>query len=159
MPTWFLLPDFTSKYVYHSDRLLHGESMTSSSMICRLCKCGKQKALPTFAQPRRLLRAEFAAKLKPVCSHLPGLSEGGSSDPPSRSTISLLQVFSMFRNSLHGEPCVVRVGAGVVNVFGSEVREKEPCRHLKKKTWQSQKPLRKSLLISKTLRKGSAAYL
>jgi transposase InsO family protein len=27
----------------------------------------------------RLLRTEFAAKLKPECSHLPGLSEGGSS--------------------------------------------------------------------------------
>lgn len=38
----------------------------------------KQKAFPTFAQPRRRLRNEFAAKLKPECSHLHGLTEGGS---------------------------------------------------------------------------------
>src|ERR1700722_16497169 len=47
--------------------------------ICnRLCKCGKPKTLSTFAQPR-LLRSKFAAKLKPECSHLPGLTEAGSS--------------------------------------------------------------------------------
>src|SRR5271169_866363 len=34
----------------------------------RLCKCGKQRTLPTFAQPRRR-RAYLAAKLKPEHSH------------------------------------------------------------------------------------------
>ena len=32
---------------------------------CRLCKCGKQRALPTFTQPRRLLRDNLGAKPKP----------------------------------------------------------------------------------------------
>jgi hypothetical protein len=52
----------------------------------RLCKCGKQKALSTFAQPR-LLRSKFAAQLKPEYSHLPGLTQGGSSLrlPPCRA--------------------------------------------------------------------------
>lgn len=45
----------------------------------RLCKCGKQKTLPTFAQPRRRLRAEFAAKFGPELSHLLGLTEESSS--------------------------------------------------------------------------------
>src|SRR5277367_3422034 len=43
-----------------------------------LCKCGKQRTLPTFAQPRRR-RAYLAAKLNPEHSHLPGLNQGGSS--------------------------------------------------------------------------------
>src|SRR5271156_4799154 len=43
-----------------------------------LCKCGKQRTLPTFAQPRRR-RAYLAAKLEPEYSHLPGLTRGGSS--------------------------------------------------------------------------------
>src|SRR5260370_1091373 len=47
----------------------------------RLCKCGKQTTLSTFAQPR-LLRSKFAAKLKPEYSHLPGLNPGGSSGVP-----------------------------------------------------------------------------
>jgi len=42
-----------------------------------------KKALPTFAQPRRLRWTKFAAKLKLECSHLPthvpGLSEESSS--------------------------------------------------------------------------------
>jgi hypothetical protein len=46
-----------------------------------------QKALPTFAQPRRRLRAAFAAKLKPECSHLRGLTEGDSS-----GTLTLQQI-------------------------------------------------------------------
>src|ERR1039458_9869983 len=56
----------------------------------RLCKCGKQTALPTFAQPRRLLRTEFAAKLKPECSHLPGLDQGGSSGSMASCGLVLL---------------------------------------------------------------------
>ncbi len=44
----------------------------------RLCKCGKQTTLPTFAQPR-LLRNHPAAKLNREHSHLPGLNQGGSS--------------------------------------------------------------------------------
>src|SRR5260370_41667892 len=49
----------------------------------RLCKCGKQTTLSTFAQPR-LLRSKFAAKLKPEYSHLPGLNPGCSSCPITR---------------------------------------------------------------------------
>ena len=52
---------------------------TPEEFAKRLCECGKQKTLSTFAQPRRRLRAIIAAKLKSECSHLRGLSEGGSS--------------------------------------------------------------------------------
>ena len=60
-----------------------------SSASKRLCKCGKQRTLPTFTQPRRR-RAYLAAKLNPEYSHLPGLTRGGRRYPPLSFSCLLL---------------------------------------------------------------------